>query len=45
MRLQKQLPTGGNIECPKYVVIIPLKQIRETGWKEGIQLEVIIKDG
>ena len=46
MKLQKQLSRKlNNKEYPKYVVIIPPKQIEEVGWKEGTELEAIVKDG
>lgn len=45
MRLQKQLSRKvGNEEYPKWVVVIPPEKIKEIGWKEGTDLEVIIKD-
>jgi len=46
MKLQKQLSRKvDNVEYPKYVVIIPPKQIEELGWKEGTELETAVKDG
>ncbi len=36
MKLQKQLSRKvGDKEYPKYMVVIPPKQIDELGWKEG----------
>ena len=41
MKLQKQSSRKvGNVEYPKWVVVIPPEQIKELGWKEGIELEV-----
>lgn len=46
MKLQKQLSRQHKgIIYPKYVVTIPPKQIEEAGWKEGTELEAIVKDG
>jgi bifunctional DNA-binding transcriptional regulator/antitoxin component of YhaV-PrlF toxin-antitoxin module len=46
MKLQKQLSRKvGNKEYPKWVVTIPPEKIKEAGWKEGIDLDVIVKDG
>lgn len=46
MRLQRQLSRKVNDKnYPKYVVTIPPKQIEEVGWKEGIELEAIVKNG
>ena len=28
----------------KYMIVIPPKDIKELGWKEGIELEGIVKD-
>ena len=40
MKLQKQLSRKvGNKEYPKWVVIVPPKQIDTLGWKEGEYLE------
>jgi len=40
MRLQKQLSRKvGNKEYPKWVIIVPPKQIDTLGWKEGEYLE------
>lgn len=45
MRLQKQLSRRiGDIEYAKYVIVIPPKTIEELGWKEGEELEFLIKD-
>jgi len=46
VKLQKQLSRKvDNVKYPKYVVTIPPKQIEEVGWKEGIELEAVVKDG
>lgn len=46
MKLQKQLSRKvKGKEYPKYVVTIAPKQIEEAGWKEGIELEVVVTDG
>ena len=46
MRLQKQLSRkSGDIIYPKWVVVIPPEKIKEANWKEGAELEAIIKDG
>ena len=46
MKLQKQLSRRvENKDYPKYVVTIPPKQVEEAGWKEGTELEAIVKDG
>ena len=46
MKLQKQLSRKVEDRVyPKYVVTIPPKQIEEAGWKEGTELEAIVKDG
>jgi len=40
MRLQKQLSRKvGDKEYPKWVIIVPPKQIDTLGWKEGEYLE------
>lgn len=40
MRLQKQLSRRvGDREYPKWVIIVPPKQIKELGWLEGEFLE------
>ncbi len=40
MKLQKQLSQKiKGKEYPKYVLVIPPKQIEELGWKEGMELE------
>ena len=45
MKLQKQLSRKvGKKEYPKWVVTIPPETIQEIGWKEGIELEMAIKD-
>lgn len=44
MKLQKQSSRKvGNVEYPKWVVVIPPDKIKETGWKEGEELEIDIK--
>jgi antitoxin component of MazEF toxin-antitoxin module len=46
MKLQKQLSRKvEGKEYSKYVVTIPPKQIEEAGWKEGTELEAVVKDG
>jgi AbrB family looped-hinge helix DNA binding protein len=46
VKLQKQLSRKvDNISYPKFVITIPPKQIEEAGWKEGTELEAIVKDG
>jgi len=46
MKLQKQLSRKiKDREYPKYVVTIPPKQVEEAGWKEGMELEAVVKDG
>lgn len=46
MKLQKQLSRKyNNEEYAKWVIVIPPDKIRETGWKEGEDLEVIVKNG
>lgn len=45
MRLQKQLSRKvGNKEYPKYVIIVPPKEIEALGWAEGEFLECKSKD-
>jgi len=45
MKLQRQLSRKvGNEEYDKWVVVIPPEKIKEIGWKEGVDLEVIVKD-
>jgi bifunctional DNA-binding transcriptional regulator/antitoxin component of YhaV-PrlF toxin-antitoxin module len=45
MRLQKQMSRKiGKTEYAKYVVVIPPKAVEELCWKEGEELEFIIKD-
>ncbi len=45
MKLQKQLSRKvGEIEYPKYVLVIPPTIIKEINWKDGEELEVEIKD-
>jgi bifunctional DNA-binding transcriptional regulator/antitoxin component of YhaV-PrlF toxin-antitoxin module len=46
MRLQKQLSRKvGTTSYDKWVVVIPPEKIKEVGWKEGIDIDVIVKDG
>jgi bifunctional DNA-binding transcriptional regulator/antitoxin component of YhaV-PrlF toxin-antitoxin module len=45
MKLQKQLSRKvKNKEYPKYVVTVPPSQIKELGWKEGIELEIEVEN-
>jgi len=45
MKLQKQLSRkAGNIEYPKWVVVIPPEKVKEVGWKEGIELSADTKE-
>ncbi|MDE1872257.1 MAG: AbrB/MazE/SpoVT family DNA-binding domain-containing protein [Thaumarchaeota archaeon] len=45
MKLQKQSSRKvGNVEYPKWVVVIPPEKIKESGLKEGDELEVDVKD-
>ncbi len=45
MKLQKQLSRKvGNDEYAKWVVVIPPEKIKESGWKEGEELDVVFKD-
>lgn len=44
MKLQKQLSRKvGNEEYAKWVVVIPPEKIKESGWKEGDELEIDIR--
>jgi AbrB family looped-hinge helix DNA binding protein len=46
VKLQKQLSRKvDSVSYPKYVITIPPKKIEEVGWKEGTELEAIVKDG
>jgi len=46
MKLQKQLSRRvGTAEYAKWVVVIPPEKIQEAGWKEGVDLDVTVKDG
>jgi len=41
VKLQKQSSRKvGNVEYPKWVVVIPPEKIKEMGWKEGIELDL-----
>jgi len=45
MRLQKQLGRRvGNKEYAKWVLVIPPEKVEESGFKEGEELDVTIKD-
>lgn len=45
MKLQKQSSRRvGNVEYPKWVVVIPPDKVEELGWEEGIELEADPKD-
>lgn len=45
MKLQKQLSRRvGNKDYPKWVIVVPSKQISALGWKEGEYLESETKD-
>lgn len=40
MKLQKQLSRKyGKKKYPKYVIVVPPKQIENLGWKEGEELD------
>ncbi len=46
MKLQKQLSRKvGDAEYAKWVVVIPPEKIKEIGWTEGAEIEVVVKDG
>lgn len=46
MKLQKQLSRKYNDEeYAKWVVVIPPEKVKESGWKEGLELDVDFKDG
>lgn len=46
MKLQKQLSRRvKGKDYPKYVVTIPPQKVEEVGWKEGTELEAIVRDG
>ena len=45
MKLQKQLSRKyGNKEYPKWVIIVPPKQVDALGWNEGEYLESAVRD-
>lgn len=45
MKLQKQLSRkSGNIVYPKWVIVIPPEKIKKAGWKEGMELDIKIKN-
>lgn len=44
MKLQKQLSRKvGNEEYAKWVIVIPPDKIKEVNWKEGQDLDIIVK--
>jgi AbrB family looped-hinge helix DNA binding protein len=46
MKLQQRLNRKvGDKEYVKWYVDIPADVIKEAGWKEGSDLEVVVKDG
>ena len=46
MKLQKQLSRKvGNKEYAKWVITLPPSKIEAVGWKEGQELEEVVKDG
>lgn len=46
MKLQKQSSRKvGNVEYPKWVVVIPPETIKNAGWKEGTELDADFRDG
>lgn len=46
MKLQQRLNRKvGDKEYVKWYVDIPSDVIKEAGWKEGSDLEVVVKDG
>lgn len=46
MKLQKHLSRKiGNAVYSKWIITIPPKKVKEVGWKEGQELEAIIKNG
>ncbi len=46
MKLQKQSSRKYNdVEYAKWVVVIPPEKIKEIGWKEGTDLDIIVKNG
>jgi len=45
MKLQKQLSRKvGATEYPKWVVTIPPEVVKESGWKEGTELQAELKN-
>jgi len=45
MRLQKQKTREvKGREYYRWTVVIPPKEVTELGWKEGAELEVVVKD-
>jgi bifunctional DNA-binding transcriptional regulator/antitoxin component of YhaV-PrlF toxin-antitoxin module len=45
VKLQKQLSRKVEGKAyPKFVVTIPPRKIEEAGWKEGTELEAVVKD-
>ncbi|MFQ5440276.1 MAG: AbrB/MazE/SpoVT family DNA-binding domain-containing protein [Nitrosopumilaceae archaeon] len=46
MRLRKRLNRKvGDTEYSKWEINIPYETISEAGWKEGTDLEAVVKDG
>ena len=46
MKLRKRLNRKvGNIEYSKWEINIPSETITQAGWKEGTDLEAVVKDG
>ncbi len=44
MKLQQQLSRKiGSTSYPKFVVVISPDKIKEAGWKDGMELEAIVK--
>ena len=46
MKLQKRFNRRvGDKEYDKWIVTIPPEDINRLGWKDGADLEVVVKDG
>jgi len=46
MMLQRLLSRKvGSTTYYKWAVVIPPEKIKEAGWKEGVQLDITVKDG
>lgn len=46
MKLQKQLSRKvGNVVYPKWLVVIPPEIVREIGWREGEELNAVVREG